>query len=221
MSAAAERERAYVADVAHDLQSPLTGMRTQLEVALAHSDSSTAEAWLRAMLAATSEMELLVGDLLALAVEERSGQPVLRELVDLDALVRDEAGRHGPTTEVSIDLGEVAPLKVRGDETSLRRLVRNLLDNAVRHADSHVRLVLTTDEAWAVFEVIDDGPGVDEQYRERIFDRFFRADPDGQGTGLGLAIVRQVAQRHHGHVAMMPSDPGQGAHFRVDLPIPD
>lgn len=221
MGDSAERQRAFVADLAHDLQNPLTGMRTQLEVALAHARSEARESWIRQMLAATTEMELLVGGLLALAVEEQSDQPVSRELVDLDALIRDEASRPRPATEVSIDTAEVSPMKVRGDETSLRRLVRNLLDNAVRHATSQVRLMLTTDESWAVLEVVDDGAGIDEEHRERIFDRFYRVDPRGEGTGLGLAIVRQVAERHDGHVAMLPGGPGEGAHFRVDLPIPD
>ena len=72
-----------------------------------------------------------------------------------------------------------------------------------------------------MLEVVDDGAGVDEEHRERIFDRFYRVDPKGQGTGLGLAIVRQVVERHDGHVAMMPAGPGEGAHFRVELPMPD
>lgn len=216
-----ERQRAYVADVAHDLQNPLTGLRTQLEVGIARPESVDVEPWARALLAATTEMELLVSDLLALAAEEREKHPVPRELVDLDALLRDEVARPRPDSEVAIDATDVLPIKVRGDETSLRRLVRNLLDNAVRHARSQVRLALSTDESWAVLEVVDDGPGIDEVHRERIFERFYRVDPQSQGTGLGLAIVRQVAERHDGHVAMMPPSPGEGAHFRIELPIPD
>ena len=206
---------------AHDLQNPLTGLRTQLEVALARPESVDIESWASAMLAATTEMEMLVGDLLALADEERAGHPIPHDLVDLDALVRDEASRPRSSADVVVDLSEVTPTKVRGDEISLRRLVRNLLDNAVRHASTQVRLSLGTGPSAVVLEVVDDGDGVDEQHRELIFDRFYRAEPQApEGTGLGLSIVRQVAQRYDGRVAMLPGAPGEGAHFRVELPIP-
>jgi signal transduction histidine kinase len=219
---AANRTRAYVADVAHDLQSPLTGMRAQLEVAVASAASEEAREWARSMLAATTEMELLVSDLLALAVEEREDQPAPRDLVDLDAVVEHEADRPRPPTDVVIDTSAVQHLTVRGDEISLRRLVRNLLDNAVRHASSRVDLSLTNGHGAVVLEVADDGDGVPEEHRERIFDRFYRADKSHQrGTGLGLSIVRHVAERHGGTVAMLPSAPGEGARFRVELPIPD
>jgi signal transduction histidine kinase len=222
MDEAAERQRAFVADVVHDLQNPLTGIRTQLEVALAHARTDVAEAWVRSMLAATSEMELLVGDLLALAAEERRDRPAPRDVVDLDTLLHDEITRPRQASGVAIDAAGVEPLKVRGDETSLRRMVRNLLDNAVRHAESVVRLRLTEDEGTVLLDVLDDGPGVPEEHLDRIFDRFYRADPGrGGGTGLGLAIVQQVVERHDGRVAMVSSGPGEGAHFRVWLPIPD
>lgn len=222
MTESADRTRAFVADVAHDLQNPLTGMRAQLEVALSRSRTEEQEDWIRSMLAATTEMGLLVSDLLALAAEERRDLPPPRDMVDLDALLRDEAGRPRPEEDIAIDVREVEPLKVRGDETSLRRLVRNLLDNAVRHAHTQVWLTLATSDGEVVLEVRDDGAGVDEEHRERIFDRFYRADPkERHGTGLGLSIVQQVAERHGGAVAMLPPAEGLGAHFRVALPIPD
>ncbi len=222
MSEAADPTRAFVADVVHDLQSPLTGMRTQLEVALAHARTPATETWIRQMLAATAEMELLVGNLLSLAEEERLGLPPPRELVDLGTLIHQEAALPRVTGDVAIDLGRVEPLKVRGDETSLRRLVRNLLDNAVQHASAEVRISLSQARDTVVLDVVDDGDGVDEAHRGRIFDRFYRADPQHrEGTGLGLSIVRTVAERHRGSADMLPGVPGEGAHFRVELPIPD
>jgi signal transduction histidine kinase len=216
------RTRAYVADVAHDLQNPLTGMRAQLEVAMAHATSEASRAWIRSMLSATTEMGLLVSDLLAIAAEEHPDLPAPDDLVDLDTLLRDEASRPRPETDVVIDVSDVTPHKVRGDEISLRRLVRNLLDNAVRHASSQVQIALEPSDGRLVLDVVDDGPGVPEEHRERIFERFYRADPQsGQGTGLGLSIVQQVAHRHLGTVAMLEGAPGEGAHFRVVLPIPD
>jgi len=222
MGDAADRTRAYVADVAHDLQNPLVGMRAQLEVALTRSRTAEQETWLRSMLAATTEMELLVTDLLALEAEERPDLPPPVDLIDLDAVVEHEADRPRPPTDVVIDVSRVENLKVRGDEMSLRRLVRNLLDNAVRHASSRVSLSLTHADGVVVLEVVDDGSGVPVEHRERIFDRFYRADSKSrEGTGLGLAIVRQVAERHGGSVAMLPGGEGEGAHFRVELPMPD
>jgi signal transduction histidine kinase len=173
-------------------------------------------------------MELLVADLLALAVEEGAGEPPRRDLLDLDALVLEEAARARAATEVTIDTADVSAAPVTGEAASLRRLVRNLLENAVRHAASQVRLGLATAADHVVLDVVDDGPGVDAGDRDRVFDRFFRADParqpgtrgSGGGSGLGLAIVRQVAERHGGSVALLPGAPDEGAHFRVTLPIP-
>jgi signal transduction histidine kinase len=224
----AHRQRAFVADASHDLQSPLTGLRTQLEVGLARPADVDVEEWARRLLATSTEMEMLVGDLLALAVEEGADEPPRRDLLDLDALVLEEAARARPATEVTIDTAGVSAAPVAGEAASLRRLVRNLLENAVRHASSQVRLGLTTAADQVVLDVVDDGPGVDAGDRDRVFDRFFRADPArqpgtrgaGGGSGLGLAIVRQVAERHGGAVALLPGAPDEGAHFRVTLPIP-
>jgi signal transduction histidine kinase len=224
----AHRQRAFVADASHDLQSPLTGLRTQLEVGLARPADVDVEEWARRLLATSTEMELLVGDLLALAVEEGADEPPRSDLLDLDALVLEEAARARPATEVTIDTAGVSAAPVAGEAASLRRLVRNLLENAVRHASSQVRLDLTTAADEVVLDVVDDGPGVDAGDRDRVFDRFFRADParqpgtrgSGGGSGLGLAIVRQVAERHGGAVALLPGAPDEGAHFRVTLPIP-
>lgn len=225
----AQRQRAFVADASHDLQSPLTGFRTQLEVGLARPDAVDVEDWARRLLASSNEMELLVGDLLALAVEEGTDEPVRRDLLDLDALVLEEAARARSATEVAIDTSAVSAAPLAGEAASLRRLVRNLVENAIRHASSEVRLGLTTTPDHVVLDVVDDGPGVDPADRDRVFDRFFRADAArqpgprgvGGGSGLGLAIVRQVAERHGGTVTLLPAVPGEGAHFRVTLPIPD
>lgn len=223
-----DRQRDFVADASHDLQSPLTGLRTQLEVGLARPNEVDVEDWARRLLATSTEMELLVGDLLALAIEEGTDEPVRRDLLDLDALVLEEAARARPATEVTIDTSGVSAAPMEGEAASLRRLVRNLLENAVRHAASEVRLGLTTRPDHVDLDVVDDGPGVDAGDRDRVFDRFFRADParqpgtrgSGGGSGLGLAIVRQVAERHGGTVTLLPGTPDEGAHFRVTLPIP-
>jgi signal transduction histidine kinase len=227
LQGSAERQRAFVADASHDLQSPLTGLRTQLEVALARPDDVDVPALTQQLLSTSTEMELLVGDLLALAVDEGSSAPVRRDLLDLDALVLEEATRARPATKIVIDTTRVSAAPVRGDDVALRRLVRNLLDNAVRHATATVRLQLTTTRDEVVLDVVDDGPGVAEGDRSRVFDRFYRADParqpgtrgHGGGSGLGLAIVRRVAERHGGSATLLPGAADEGAHFQVALPI--
>ena len=222
---AARRQLAFVADASHDLQSPLTGLRTQLEVALAHPDEVDVESWARQLLASSAEMELLVQDLLTLAVAEgetsTAPPPAARPR---PGSCSRKPPRARPATQVRIDTAGVSAAPVRGDPSALRRLTRNLLDNAVRHASQRVRSRSAPDPAAVVLDIVDDGAGVPDEDRDRVFDRFYRGDPadrgHGTGSGLGLAIARRVAERHGGTVTMLPGAPGEGAHFRVTLPIP-
>ena len=112
---------------------------------------------------------------------------------------------------------------VRGDVDQLSRLVRNLLENAVRHAHHTVTVALSEQDDRVQLDIIDDGPGVPEAWRERVFERFARLDESRTrregGTGLGLAIVREVAHAHHGRVCIVPSE--TGAHFAVTFPVAD
>ena len=212
------RQRSFVADAAHELQSPLASYRTQLEVARQRDD---AEGWREAgadLLAETDRMERLVRDLLFLARQD-SFAPGQTSLVDLDDVVLEEVARVRSTTTTAVDVRGVSAAPVAGHRDDLARLVRNLLANAVRHASTRVEVACRQDEEGTLLVVADDGPGIDPGQREAVFERFRRSDPargHESGTGLGLAIVRAVAERHGGTVRV--ADGSGGARFEVRLP---
>ena len=215
---ASRRQRAFVADASHDLQSPLAALRAELETA-----GPDPVAWRQAvqrMLAETGEMEALVRNLLLLArLDEGDHGPFTP--VDLDDVVREEVARLRPGTTVRLVTDEVSAGPVHGHRADLRRLVRNLLENAVRHAAASVRLRLFVQDATVHLEVHDDGPGVAPADRARIFDRFHKADTARarrqSGAGLGLAIARAVAQAHGGTLTLADAD--VGARFVLRLPV--
>lgn len=216
------RQRTFVADASHDLQSPLTAQRAQIEVALTAADRGELRPLLRDLLAGNTEMDRLVHDLLFLATDDNGASPPPLVPMDLDDVVLEEATRLRPGTGIRIDTSGVSAAPVRGDRSQLARLVRNLLENAARHASSTVTLATRVHDDVSVLEVQDDGPGVDASDAERVFDRFYRGDvarsrADGvAGTGLGLAIARTIARRHGGDLVLVHDGPG--AHFQVRLP---
>ena len=221
LETASRRQREFVADASHELRGPLAAFRTQLEVALAHPRDADWEATAVALLADSDRMERIVGDLLYLARTDAVPPEPSPTLVDLDDIVLDEANRLRSHARVPIDTSQVSAAPVRGSREELRRLIRNLLDNAVRHARSSVRVELATIGDEVVLVVEDDGPGVPSEQRQRIFERFVRLDaarsPDG-GTGLGLAIVHAITVRHCGQVLLEPS--AGGARLVVRLLAP-
>lgn len=214
------RQRAFVADAAHELQSPLAAYRASIEVGLEHPESTDWPLNARALLADSDRMEQLVRDLLFLARQDE-GQAT-RRLVDLDDVVLEEARRLRASARVEIDTSGVSAAPVSGARSDLGRLVRNLLANAEQHASSRVSVTLTSDATGARLVVTDDGPGVPAEDRDRVFDRFFRGDesraPESGSTGLGLAIVQAVAGRHGGTARLDHDAPG--ATFVVHLPPP-
>jgi signal transduction histidine kinase len=214
---ASERQRRFVADVSHDLQSPLASQRLSLELALRDPAAVDVDRLRAEVLGTTGEMERLVRDLLDLAaadeVEPRAPSPF-----DLDGLVLEEAIR-ARGGSVVIDTSQVSAAPVRADADDVRRIIRNLLDNATEHAHGRVELLLDTDGDRVRLDVVDDGPGVGDEHRDLIFDRFYRADGarsrDG-GSGLGLAIARVLADRAGGELCLVTSS--SGGHFRLVLP---
>jgi signal transduction histidine kinase len=215
LEASDAQQREFVANASHDLQSPLTVFRTELEVALTHPGSADWAATARSLSAESARMESLVADLLFLARAEDAPLPEPR-LLDLDDVVREEVERLRSTSPVPVH-AEVTAAPVRGRRDDLARMVRNLLANATCHATSQVDLSLETDGDGVVLAVEDDGPGVPAEHRDRVFDRFYRADAardrGRNGTGLGLAIVRSVAEGHGGTVHLEA-----GSRFLVRLP---
>jgi signal transduction histidine kinase len=198
------QQQSFVADAAHELRSPLAGLRVQLEVAQAHPDLVVLPELLDELGHDVARLGRLVDDLLALARME-SGQPLGLVRVDLRAL----AGAEG------------APVEVLGDPAALLRLVDNLRSNAQRHA-RHVVLTTSRQGEDAVLDVDDDGPGIPVADRERVFDRWVRLDTSRArvegGTGLGLALVREIARRHGGDVVVLDAPLG-GARLRVRIPF--
>jgi signal transduction histidine kinase len=214
------RQRALVSDAAHELRSPLASIRLQLEVALGHPERQEWQETAEGVLEDTLRLARLAEDLLALArLDERGGtRPARREPVDLDELVRQTADRYGEA-RVAVTVGSPGPVMVYGDAMDLGRVLTNLIDNAVRHAASTVHVGLRTG-AQAVITVTDDGPGIPEADRERVFNRFTRLDTarsrDEGGAGLGLAIVRETVRAHGGAVRLEDAHPGLRA--VVELP---
>jgi signal transduction histidine kinase len=223
LATSSARQRTFVADASHELQSPLTRFRTQLEVALARPGEADWPGLAASLLSDSTEMECLVRDLLFLATDdEGSTTGSLGDLVDLDDIVLEEAARARVGTTRPIDTSEVSAAPVRGNREQLRRLLRNLLENAVRYAATRVQVSLVSRASGVTLTVCDDGPGVPAVEQTRVFDRFVRLDDarsrDTGGTGLGLAIVAAIAHRHGGAVTL--DQAGAGATFVVRLPVP-
>ena len=213
------RQREFVADAAHELQSPLASYRAQLEVALREDRAASWRATARDLLAESDRMERLVRDLLFLSRDD-GRQQVPTTMLDLDDVVLEEVARLRPGTTTEIDTSAVTAAPLRGHRGDLGRMVRNLLANAARHAAGRVEVACAAlPDGTVVLTVSDDGPGIEPAQRERVFERFWRADTarsDSGSTGLGLSIVRAVAERHGGNVRVV--DSAAGARFEVRLP---
>ncbi len=217
---ASRRQQAFVADASHELRSPLTRLRTTMEVELSQPDADL-RATLTSALEEVEGLQRLVDDLLTLARSDAgapAGPPVP---VDLDDVVLREARHLREATSLRVDTSGVSAGHLRGDPAQLTRLVRNLCDNAARHASSMVRLGVGENGGRVRLSVEDDGPGLGGADLERIFERFTRLDESraatGGGTGLGLAIVRDIAARHGG-TARAEARAGGGLRLVVELP---
>ena len=214
------RQRRFVEDASHELRTPLTSIRAQLEVDLAHPGRADWPTTAAGVLDDAIEMQDLVSDLLALArMEQDPRSTAPRESVDVDDVVLDEVARIRLTADVPVDAARVSGAQVLGDRGQLRRMVRNLLDNAARHAESVVFVTLEEVGDRAVLVVGNDGPTIPVEDRLRVFERFARLDDsrtaDTGGTGLGLAIVREIVLAHAGTIWI---DDGPETRFRVVLP---
>ncbi|MHA6627946.1 ATP-binding protein [Pseudonocardia sichuanensis] len=207
------RHRRFVADAAHELRSPLAVLRTRLEIA--PPQPLTAEA-----LTDVERIQRLTTDLLLLARLD-AGAPPEHEEVELGQVAAEEAMRTRPRTDVRVEMRIEPGTLVHGSGEQLRRLVANLVDNAVRHAATTVVVGLRERAGEAVLEVADDGPGIPAEHREAVFDRFTRLDEararDAGGSGLGLPIARDIAAHHGGTVVV--ADAAPGALLRAVIPI--
>lgn len=219
VQAGAEAQRRFVGDASHELRSPLATIRAAHEIQALHPEVTDWPSVSREVLAELDRVDRLVADLLLLARSDEHGLDLQLREVDLDDLVRSEAARlqRSGMPEVLIS---APPVRVLGDHHHLGRALRNLTDNAARHARRRVELGLGADDATAWIDVIDDGAGVPASDRERIFERFVRLDQsrarDSGGAGLGLPIARQIARAHGGDLVV--GDHDGGAVFTLSLP---
>ncbi|SFR27842.1 Signal transduction histidine kinase [Lentzea waywayandensis] len=214
-----DRQRRFAADAAHELRSPLASLRTRLEIGLAHSSGTD---WVR--LAGDLHREAvrlgdLTDELIVLALADGVTEPV--GWVDLDEVVLAEIDAVRTRGVVDVELSPFSAARMRGRAGELSRVVRNLLDNAEHHARHRITVGLWSAERFAELVVADDGPGVPDSDRTKVFERFFRSqrarERDSGGAGLGLAIVREVTERHGGLVWL--ADSAEGACFHVRLPL--
>lgn len=215
-----ESQRRFVADASHELRTPLTTIQANAGLlAGAHLDERVQRAAAVDIAAESARMGRLVDRMLTLARAD-AGLDLRLTSLDLAPLVnevcRQAAGVHSEHT-LRVDAVEAV---VSGDEDALRQLLWILLDNAFHYARATVEVRLSTEPGWARLIVNDDGPGISPSERERVFERFYRADLSrtGQGAGLGLSIARWIAEQHHGRIIAGASTLG-GAALLIDLPL--
>lgn len=218
LEAAVAAQRAFISDAGHEMRSPLAAIRTEMEVA---QRVGLGERTIEDLLGETGRLERLVADLLLLARADEGAMTLHRDDVDLDDLLQDERRRLRTRPGLTVTAA-IAPARTVGDRAVLARVVRNLVDNAARHAAGRVHLACGADGSTAWIEVCDDGPGVPPADRVRVFERFVRLDDarareDG-GSGLGLAIVGELVRASGGTVRLDDGGSLPGARLRVELP---
>jgi len=208
---AAARQRRFVADASHELRSPLTAIRTGLEVGLSHPDRAPWPEIARRAVRQSERLEQLIAELLVLARADARQLAARRQPVDLTALLTDLRAAT-PAAGLAVDLSVSPGLATTGNPEDLHRLFRNLLDNAVRYASHRVRITAADGPDGTVVEIADDGPGIPAAERERVFGRFVRLDASreqGSGSaGLGLAIVREIAAAHGASIVLTEAERG-------------
>jgi signal transduction histidine kinase len=218
LETAVARERQFVSDASHELQSPIAALKAAL--ASPSNDPFDARARLASAASSLQRLELLADELLTLeAGSPASAAPL--QAIDVDDLVLSEAAHLRSHSRLNVSVSEVSSGQVLAREMDLARVIENLASNAARHAKDEVRFSLREEGGMVRLSVMDNGPGVPEELREQVFERFYRADSDrnrnGGGNGLGLAIVRELVERSGGSVFVETGESG-GAKFVVELP---
>lgn len=214
-------QRRFVGDASHELRSPLATVISALEIAESHPEMLDKTLLQTALLPEAHRMQSLVEDLLLLARADEHGLPMRRTEIDLDDLAGAEVARLKRETSLKIS-AQLAAVKVTGDALGVARVLRNLADNAARHAGAEVSIVVRAEGDSAYLHVCDDGPGIPADERDRVFERFVRLDTDrsrhGGGSGLGLAIVAEIVAAHEGTVGI-GDHAGGGTVMTVQLPL--
>ena len=215
-----DRQQQFVADASHELRSPLASIRQTAEVARAHPGALPEGELADAVLEESVRMQRLVEQLLLLTRADEGAVGRTPRDVDLDDLALAEV-RRVTRSGLQVDSSGVTAGRVRGDQTALAQVVRNLVDNAARHADHAMAITVREAEGTVELALEDDGPGIPDDQRRRVFERFVRLDEararDAGGSGLGLAIVKEIVAAHGGTVEVSAAGLG-GARFVLRLP---
>ncbi|MFD1815866.1 sensor histidine kinase [Rhodococcus gannanensis] len=221
IDSARTQQMRFVNDASHELNSPLTTLVGLLDLSRSTGRPIDPETVETVMMPEALRLQSMVADLLFLARADESGVPLRLTDVDLDELVAAEVTRLEALGGRTVTARIVAA-RVRGDEEKLARALRNITDNAVRHADGAVDVTMSVHDGRVRVVVSDDGPGIAEADRERVLERFVRLDDARErtsgGSGLGLAIVTEIVSAHDGNVVVADS-PGGGAAVGFDLPV--
>ena len=229
LSAALAAQQRFIADAAHQLRTPVAALKTQAELAVRQVRDGEAQATLQQLHTAADHAARLVNQLLTLArAEPGSHRSVMRERVNLAALARETTGEWVPRSlNRGIDLGfddTSTDATISADPFLVRELLNNLIDNAINYtpAGGHITVRVTTDDDKPSLEVEDNGSGIPEDERVRVFERFYRsAGGSPEGCGLGLAIVREIAQGHGATASILSGANHRGTRVVIEFPSPD
>lgn len=224
LSESLEAQNRFIADAAHQLRTPLAGLKTQIEFALRQDDPVMTAQAIKFLLESTDRMTRLVNQLLALSRNERGAENAIhRQALDLGQLASNVAMEWVPRAlDKGIDLGFEAPqtpVLIQGDAARLKDLLENLIDNAVRYSPRAGQVtvsVVAGDRPQLL--VTDNGPGIPPEQRERVFERFYSLLGSGaEGSGLGLAIVREIASIHGAETRIDSAPDGSGTRVSVEF----
>ncbi len=220
LEGARDSQRRFISDASHELRSPITATKATIEVARAHPESTDWERTAEVVSQENDRLAGLVDDLLLLANLEENPNGLRTSLIDLDEVCLNEANRPHP---ISVRVQVDRPARVEANLGRLTRACRNIVENGARHATSEVIVRVDAVDGFGVIEISDDGPGIDPNLTDRVFDRFARLDEsrnrsEGGGAGLGLAIALQIVETIGGSITVSNSN---GAVFTIRLPLAD
>jgi two-component system sensor histidine kinase TctE len=225
---ASAAEKAFIADAAHQLRTPLTVLRTETELALLEAHPPQLEGLLRRLHLATTRAARLANQLLSQARAEHERHNSAIERFDLKQIASEAAEEWvARSVDAGVDLGfELESARVDGHGFLLREMLANLLDNAINYAGHGARITIRTGTiegapACAMLEVEDNGPGIPPENRERAFERFQRGNAGGTGSGLGLSIVRDIAGHHGARAELLDGPGGIGLKVRITFALAD
>jgi two-component system sensor histidine kinase QseC len=231
LRAARLRERSFTADAAHELRTPIAAMRVHVEALLGHAVPERDRELLQGLLASNSRAGRLVEQLLSLTRSEAAADARTTAAVDFEALVQESLAQLAPLAqaakvelELESEQADGAVALVQGHAESLRSLIDNIVGNAIKYSPSSgtVRVRLFSSSRETRLSVLDDGPGIPAELRQRVFDRFYRvADQSQPGSGLGLAIAKAVADSHGGNLCLAEGSDGRGLRVVLTLPALD